>query len=64
MLTMADIAVLFPSNNGEYLSFQHSALHYCEASGHESWLATLQHLLGLPDVAGELTRSATGAREL
>lgn len=64
MLTMADIAVLFPSNNGEYLSFQHPALHYCEASGHESWLATLQHLLGLPDVAGELTRSATGAREL
>lgn len=62
MLHMADIAVLFPSSNGDYLAFQHPALHYCEASGHEAWLATLQSLLGLHD-ALNLVISASGARK-
>jgi len=63
MLAMADIAILFPASNGRYLSFQHPALHYCEASGHESWLATMQSLLGLPDVSTHLAQSASGARK-
>jgi mannosyl-3-phosphoglycerate phosphatase len=63
MLAMADIAILFPASDGQYLSFQHPALHYCEASGHESWLATLQSLLGLPDVSTNVARAAAGVRE-
>ena len=63
MLAMADIAILFPASDGQYLSFQHPALHYCVASGHESWLATLQSLLGLPDVSTNVARAAAGVRE-
>lgn len=64
MLAMADIAILFPASNGQYLSFQHPNLHHGEASGHESWLAALQSLLGLSDRSVNVVSSVAGAREL
>lgn len=63
MLAAADVAVLFPSSDDEYLSFQHPHLRYCEASGHEAWLETIQHVLGLSSDMTNSPRSVSGTQE-
>lgn len=57
MLRAADIAILFPNSNGEYLPFDHPALHYASGFGHEAWLDTLQKVLSLESNAEELSLS-------
>ena len=58
MLAAADMAVLFPGSDGEYLSFDHHALHHCAAAGHEPWLAALSDILGISTGYADLAKTA------
>lgn len=53
MLALADIAVLFPGTNGQYVPFNHPVVHYAATSGHEHWLQTMQHILGIEESFSE-----------
>ena len=59
MLALSDIAVLFPKTDGKYLQFNHPVVHYATSSGHEHWLATMQHILGIEESFSEHSRLRT-----
>ena len=64
MLALADIAVLFPNNDGNYLQFNHPVVHYAAVCGHEHWLETMQHILGIEEPYSVLSQHKTEVQTL
>lgn len=64
MLALADIAVLFPNNDGNYFQFNHPVVHYAAVCGHEHWLETMQHILGIEEPYSVLSQHKTEVQTL
>ena len=65
MLALADIAVLFPkAPTASMCRSNHPVVHYAATSGHEHWLQTMQHILGIEESFSEHSLRQNGAPHL